>query len=337
MIASAGARNNHAARDQGIHQQPVTEAVGIESLPVLAQRRKLGQPERKSGIVGDAAEVAEVVGDAFALEQQRAQPGRPLRNHATEGAFAGHAVGPGEGDRGVARDAGRQRMSARQPDLLEPFLDTAVRVAEALLEAQHLFAHHRETEVPGLDGTGVDRADGDLVHAIAFDAHVRIRLPGAGRDFAHVRVAAQRETAYRPRAVLQPRACVDRAGCDMAEEIVDRALHARRAREHPRQIGITRVDRIERQLEPGQAVDERVGRMHDESAARFAAVAAPQRDEASAALADRLRRGTPLPGIHDRMPYRGDARQDRRFDADRAQGHGAPPSRPAACRYHWSR
>jgi hypothetical protein len=49
-------------------------------------------------------------------------------------------------------------------------LDALVLVAEALFQAQHALAHHREAEVARLDDAGVDRADRDFVHAVAFDA-----------------------------------------------------------------------------------------------------------------------------------------------------------------------
>ena len=49
--------------------------------------------------VPERAQVAQVVGHALALEQQRAQPGRARRNHAAGRGFERHAVGPRVGNR----------------------------------------------------------------------------------------------------------------------------------------------------------------------------------------------------------------------------------------------
>jgi hypothetical protein len=46
---------------------------GIEPHPVLLEAQELGQAEGEGGIVAQRAEVAEMVGDALALQHQRAQ------------------------------------------------------------------------------------------------------------------------------------------------------------------------------------------------------------------------------------------------------------------------
>mgnify|MGYP006213732327 CR=1 FL=1 len=66
------------------------------------------------------------------------------------------------------------RLGERLAD--EASFDALVHVAEPLLEPQHLLADDGETEMPGLDRAGVDGADRNFVHAVAFDEHVEIRL-----------------------------------------------------------------------------------------------------------------------------------------------------------------
>ena len=51
-------------------------------------------------------------------------------------------------------------------------------VAQALLEPKHLFADDLEAEMARLDDPGVHRTDGNLVDAVALDAHERIRVVG---------------------------------------------------------------------------------------------------------------------------------------------------------------
>ena len=66
---------------------------------------------------------------------------------------------------------------------LEALLDALVHVAQPLLEPQHLLADDLEAEVAGLDDAGVHGSDGDLVHAVAFDAHERIVPPAPASHF----------------------------------------------------------------------------------------------------------------------------------------------------------
>jgi hypothetical protein len=52
--------------------------------------------------------------------------------------------------------------------------DSLVRVAEPLFQAQHLLADDRKAEVPRLDDPGMNRADRDLMDAVAADANERV-------------------------------------------------------------------------------------------------------------------------------------------------------------------
>jgi hypothetical protein len=77
----------------------------------------------------------------------------------------------------------------------QPF-HALVLVAQALLELEHTFAHHRETEVPRLDDAGMDGADRNFVRALAADLDevvigwlILVRTPGGIAG-----VVAQRDT-----------------------------------------------------------------------------------------------------------------------------------------------
>src|SRR5204863_436431 len=58
----------------------------------------------------------------------------------------------------------------------EPF-DALVGVAETLFEAHHRLAARREAKVAGLDDSGMDRTDRDLVQAWSFGGQEAIRRP----------------------------------------------------------------------------------------------------------------------------------------------------------------
>jgi len=53
----------------------------------------------------------------------------------------------------------------------EATLDALVRVPQTLFEPQDLFADHGKSKMTRLDDAGVHRPDGNLVYAVALDAH----------------------------------------------------------------------------------------------------------------------------------------------------------------------
>ncbi len=71
--------------------------------PVFAQARELRQAEAERTVVAQRAEIAQVVGDPFALEHQRTQPLRALGHDAAGGRLQRHAERPGERHGGIAR------------------------------------------------------------------------------------------------------------------------------------------------------------------------------------------------------------------------------------------
>ena len=106
------ARN--AARHDRIHQSSDVRTTSVQPQHVLLQPGKLRQPEREAGVVADEAEVAQMIGDALALEQQRAQPARALGGVKRGGALGGHRIGPGIGDGRIAAHAPRQPRAVQQ-------------------------------------------------------------------------------------------------------------------------------------------------------------------------------------------------------------------------------
>src|SRR4029077_13389010 len=112
-------------------------------------------------------EISEVVGDALALEEQRAQPQAATRRRCPGGAFERHCVGPGKRDRAVAPEPAGEAGPLGEADRFEAPLDALVDVSEALLEAQHAFSHHREPEMSRLNDARVNRSDRGLIHPTA--------------------------------------------------------------------------------------------------------------------------------------------------------------------------
>ncbi len=198
---------------------------------ILLQPRELRQAEREAAVVAERAEVAEVVRDALALEQERAQPKRPPRRPCAGRVLERHGVGPGEGDRAVARDAARKARALGKGQGLEALLNPLVHVAESLLEAQHALAHHREPEMPRLDDACMHGPHRHFVHAFALYSHEGVAAVALrGRLRIRSCRAAKRKHIFPPCAVAQPAALVV-AGAK-AQEIADRALHPRGVREH---------------------------------------------------------------------------------------------------------
>ncbi len=123
-------------------------------------------------------------------------------------------------------------------------LDALVLVAEALFEAQHLLADHRETEMPRLDDAGVDGADRDFMRTLAADLDELV-VAGQVREadadaYLMDGIVAQGIPVGRPGAMAQPGALVAAVGGD-ADQVAGGSLHAVGGRENASQIGIGRM------------------------------------------------------------------------------------------------
>ena len=126
--------------------------------------------------------------------------------------------------------------------------------AKPLFQAEHALTGDGKTKVPRLDDAGVDRADGDFMHTIAFDTHEGVVLVVCLE--LRVRcVVAQRIVVGRPVGVAQPRAligltadivCADGHG---AEHVHHRPLHAVSRRKDRHKVGEERFGGVHRQGE----------------------------------------------------------------------------------------
>ena len=129
-----------------------------------------------AGIVADCADVADVVRHALQLGHDAPQQDRPRRHRPAERRLDGPGVGPGIRDRAVARQAAGQTRTALDIGADEKPLDALVHVTQPLLEPHHRLAVGGEAEMAGLDDAGMDRADRNLVQALALDRQERVAL-----------------------------------------------------------------------------------------------------------------------------------------------------------------
>src|SRR6185437_6869881 len=218
----------------------------------------------------------------------------------------------------------------------EALFDALVRVAEPLLEPQHLFADDLEAAMPWLDDSGVHRADGNFVNAVAFDLHEVVfllsRFPlGGGNE-----VAPKGKLVNRPAREPQPRALVVGLGRD-ADEIVRCALHAIRGRKDRGQVRVARVGVGQRVLEHGEAVAILDDDANAEAAPPIALVARPERDELPVVLPREPAGGEKLTRAHLRA-LRGNAGGERSGgESERGDVHPVYPMSFAALRYQSAR
>ena len=339
-VERAGAGiHGHPAGHHRVHHQSMTEGQLGGPQPVFAQARELRQRERQGRVVAERAEVAEVIGDPLTLQHQRAQPAGTYRNDAACRRLERHAVCPRIRNRAVTRHPSGKAMPLERGQFGETPLHALVHVAEALLQAQHLLADHREAEVARLDDPGMYRTDRDLVNAVAFDVHERIVVgKSVGGNDRQVGVVAQRARAGLPQPVVEPGPRVARSGCADAEQVRRGALHARGIREGDGEVRPVARRFEQPHFDPREPLRQRIGRVRDEAAVGRAPVAAPQCDQPAARDGDRTRQ---QPTTAPRRPVRGRSAAPRATARSRGRGRKSaspqPPIMRAASRYHASR
>ena len=103
-----------AAGHDRVHEVAMAEERMIHAQPVFPQPRELREPERKPRIVAEKSEVPQMLADALALEQQRAQPQRARRRRHRGSAFHRHRVRPRVRDGRIARDAPGEPRALRE-------------------------------------------------------------------------------------------------------------------------------------------------------------------------------------------------------------------------------
>ena len=106
---SAGSRSpiqihGHTARHDAVAHHAMTETAVGGAQHALAQHAAMGQHQRKSGIVADGADIAQMIGQPLQFRHQRPQILRPRRRLDTERGFGSAGKGKGIGHRAVAGD-----------------------------------------------------------------------------------------------------------------------------------------------------------------------------------------------------------------------------------------
>ena len=147
-------------------------------------------------------------------------------------------------------------------------------IAEPFFEAHHRLAIGVKTEVAGLDDTGMDRPDRNLMQRRTFGSEERVGISrrGVGRG-------GTERMAHAPAAVIEPRSRIHRIVGDETVEIRNRALESHRRRMRP-------SDRRETPADAREADDAHLAdRLVEDGHEHFAAIA-PQRDQRRMALRD---------------------------------------------------
>ena len=163
IVAAAAGPHQAAPEAVAANQRGEVEEIAAD----FAARRRRGQ---KRDVVGQRAEVAGVVGQAFEFERDGPQPLRAQRRLGPGEGFHDGRVGGGVGDGRVAGHGFHlaHRRAVRAAG--ERLLDAAMLVAERDFQVQHFFARALEAEMARLDDAGMDRADGDFVNLAAVHA-----------------------------------------------------------------------------------------------------------------------------------------------------------------------
>jgi len=222
-------------------------------------------------------------------------------------------------------------------ETLKQLGDTFVRVTESLLQTENLFSDDREAEVPGLDGSCMNRAYGDFVDAIALDGDEGIGFGDGWKWMASIDVAAQREYALRPAAVAQPTACIEFVGRE-SEEVVDRPLHAEGSGER---CGDARIrgrryvcDAV---FDYEHGVWQKIRCVDAKAKVAVTFIRPPEREEAGARFLQFLGHLRPLLAIDVQTGARYVGGQRDLLLACRVRRHLHPPISKAAARYHSAR
>ena len=161
------------ARANGAAQQPMPGDGGVEPQQLFpdALSVRVGQPE--SDVVGQRAQVGDVVVEPFQFDEQGAEPVRIVAQFDAESILDGEAVGNRMRDGGIAADALGQPYRAVGRAALEELFQAPVHEPESSLESQDRFARDGEAEVAWLDQPGVHRAYRDLIHPGPIDRDER--------------------------------------------------------------------------------------------------------------------------------------------------------------------
>ena len=137
-----------------------------------------------------------------------------------------------------------------------------------------------------LDRAGVDRANRDLMYALAFHADKGVGVGIMCGTLAGVEVLPQRKDILRPGTMAQPFAAVDRVHGTYPQQIESRALHAISLRENMGNIGVDRSTCRQGTTYPGEPDTGKQGHVNAEAAIQMSVIRTPQCDELAALFLD---------------------------------------------------
>src|SRR5471032_1867578 len=100
-----------AAGHYGVEKIALSKGRFHHAQQVLLQTRELRKTEREASIIAESAQVTKMIGDAFQLQIQPAQPCGAGRQIQAGHAFQSLAVGPGIRNGAVARHPGSETMT----------------------------------------------------------------------------------------------------------------------------------------------------------------------------------------------------------------------------------
>ena len=139
----------------------------VETEHLLPKSLRVDVGDSETDVVGERAEVCDVVVHPFQLEEQGARQTIVLGDRDAGSVLHGHHVREGVTDGGVPADPLGQLDPIVRSAAFEELLDAPVHEPQASLQPEDRLADDREPKVSRLDETSVHRADRDLVDAVA--------------------------------------------------------------------------------------------------------------------------------------------------------------------------
>ncbi len=290
----------HAAGLHRVHGITRAERPRVEAQHVFLQTTELRQRKAEAAVVGNGADVAQMIGQALAFKQQRAQMKRARRRLHPGQRLAGHAIRPGIGHGAVAAQPRSQAHAIVQRHAFEALFHSLVGETQAFFQPQNFFADDGKAPLPRLDHSSVHRPDRHFVHAVAIDRDEGVvfglRL-AAGRRWQGG-IVPQRIDVGAPGGVTQPGTRVHALRLhpqQVAQGALQSVGHGKlgvqpRVMRHPR----SQIELQQRQallLQPAGIQRHAAGR-------RVARVLAPQGEQPSAARGGSLNLGGPAQRVH---------------------------------------
>src|SRR5271170_1629497 len=181
--------------------------------------------QRERSVVANRADVAEMVRKALEFRHQRAEPYCARWNTDVQSAFDRAGESDRIGNGAVAGRSRREADAAIERSARHQRFDALVYIAEPLLEADDRLAAGGEAKMPRLDDPGMDGADRNLMQPLALGSEKTIR-----RGLTRGRRPGAERMTNRPTSMVEPRTLIRGPDRLVTEQILDRALQARRRR-----------------------------------------------------------------------------------------------------------